>query len=319
MRVPLRPAHRKVQRRKGEEGGLLILLMVGVAIVSIALGAATQAWSTTWRRDNEKELIFRGTQYVDAILAYRKEHAGQFPTRLEQLFELGPRQLRYIRKLYRDPIAKDGRWGLLYLAPNGQGIYDPGAAQRQQELLERESDSWIDTPSSGAVMPGFTPLNTDPTGTGVPSPAAGFGGTGRTVPIVAPPIPPPTTGDPLDDDSVSEPAIGWAIIGVVSRASGKRASNTFKIYRGHQQINEWQFHVFDRGVQLQLQTPAGAKGAKGSPFIGPGFGGKGRVGGIGDGTLPGMRRGQRRLFPGGAPGRRKDDPGQSPFTRGKSR
>ena len=88
--------------RRDEGAALLIILMIIVTITSIALAAATQAWSVTWRRDNEEELIFRGNQYVDAILAYRKEHQGQFPSNLDDLFKPGPRRLRYIRKLYRD-------------------------------------------------------------------------------------------------------------------------------------------------------------------------------------------------------------------------
>ena len=115
------------KRRKGEEGaGLLIILMIGVTVSIIALTAAVQSWSVTWRRDSEEELIARGNMYVDAILAYRKDHGGQFPTNLEDLAEQGPRRVRYIRRLYEDPIAPNGKWGLLYLMPGGQGIYDPG-------------------------------------------------------------------------------------------------------------------------------------------------------------------------------------------------
>src|SRR3989449_6432281 len=104
-----------------EAGAILIIFMVALAVAVIALGAATQAWSATWRRDNEEELIFRGNQYVDAILAYRKEHQGQFPSNLDDLFKPGPRRLRYIRKLWRDPVTRHGKWGLLYLMPGRQG------------------------------------------------------------------------------------------------------------------------------------------------------------------------------------------------------
>src|SRR5213594_1481333 len=104
-------------RRLGNEeaGAILIIFMVVLAIAVIALGAAVQAWSTTWRRDNEEELIFRANQYVLGIIAYRKQHGGQFPTKLEDLYKPGPRRLRYVRRLYREPIAKNGKWGLLYL------------------------------------------------------------------------------------------------------------------------------------------------------------------------------------------------------------
>src|SRR3989442_4802061 len=107
--------------------------MVALAVAVIALGAAVQAWSTTWRRDNEEELIFRANQYVDAIIAYRKEHGGQFPLNLEDLHKPGPRRYRYIRRLYNEPIAKDHKYGRLYLMPGVQGVDDPKAAQKGQE------------------------------------------------------------------------------------------------------------------------------------------------------------------------------------------
>jgi type II secretory pathway pseudopilin PulG len=70
----MRPRH--VRSGKGEEGGLLIIVMIGAAVASIGLAVATQSWSSVSRRDKEEELIFRGNQYVDAILAYRKEPAS---------------------------------------------------------------------------------------------------------------------------------------------------------------------------------------------------------------------------------------------------
>ena len=64
-------------RSADESGAILIVFMVTLAIAAIALGAAVQSWSTTWRRENEEELIFRANQYVDGIIAYRKEAWGR--------------------------------------------------------------------------------------------------------------------------------------------------------------------------------------------------------------------------------------------------
>jgi len=289
-------------QRKGEEGGLLIILLIGVAVSMIALSAAFQSWSVTWRRDSEEELIARGNMYVDAILAYRKDHGGQFPTNLEDLAEEGPRRVRYIRRLFEDPIAPNGKWGLLYLMPGGQGIYDPGAAQRQAAGAGGGS-GWntAGNPAGSALPPGFTPINQDPTGTGVAqipglTPGAipgglpgggqlGGGVQGGGLPgggLGGLPTPPGSSGwggsDDEDDGAISEQPIGWPIVGVISRASGWHAENTFMIYKGHSQVNEWQFHVFDRGLQLTEENPQGGVTAPtGGGFVGPGFGGKGQV------------------------------------------
>ena len=102
---------------------------------------------------------------------------------------------------------------------------------------------------------------------------------------------PPNPGEndqkqPGEEERVSEPPIGWPVIGVISRATGKLAEDTFKIYKGHEHVDEWQFHVFDRGETVQMPgTPM--PGAGGSRFLGPGFGGNGPIQGVGNGPRPG--------------------------------
>jgi len=297
-----------------ESGAILIVVMVVMMVAAIALTAAVQAWSTTWRRDREEELIFRANQYVDAIIAYRKEHGGQFPLNLEDLHKPGPRRYRYIRRLYKDPIAKDGKWGLLYLMPGGQGVYDPKAAQKAQEKASKEWGSGWETAGTGSLaqspgqMPGVTPIGQNPLAAGVP----GVGGMpagslpAGAMPGGMPMIPPPIPGtfdknQPGQEELVSEPPIGWPVIGVISRASGKLAEDTFRIYKGHEHVDEWQFHVFDRGETLQ---PPGTPMQGGPPMgVGVGYGGHSLIQGVaggGGGPRPGMwGAGGGRFGPGG--------------------
>jgi hypothetical protein len=195
--------------------------------------------------------------------------------------------VRYIRRLFKDPVAPDGRWGLLYLMPGGQGIYDPGMAERQAAGGGFTSfNPAISAPGGTTLPPGATAINQDPTGTGVPQspgdvpgalPGGGFPGL---------PTPPKadTWGDAGEDaSSISEPALGWPIVGVVSRASGWHAENTYKVYKGHTQVNEWQFHVFDRGIQIN-EPGTGPVVNPASGAWGPGFGGHSKTGN------PGARR-----------------------------
>jgi hypothetical protein len=319
-----------VSRRTNEEGALLIILMVGVAVAMVGIAVAFQSWSIVWRRDSEEELIFRGQQYVEAIKAYRKEHGNACPPNLEELMKPGPRQVRYIRKLFKDPMIHNGKWGLLYLTPDGRNIYDPVAAQRTKDRKEsgQASDDTMN------VSGGLTPIS-DPMGAmgqpgqlqvpGSPGPGGvfgpgggrspgggmqggnlqqkisglmgggggfqrvgggGFGGAGGGMGGMA--LPPPIPASTMDDEkSVSEPPIGWPIVGVISRATGKTADDTYKIYKGHEHVNEWQFHVFDMGLD-QTQAPGGTlPGGSPPPFLGPGFGGQGPIGGIGGGPKPG--------------------------------
>jgi len=320
----------KPARQGGAEAGaVLIIFMVALTVAAIALGATVQAWSKTWRRDNEEELIFRANQYVDAIIAYRKENGGRFPQSLLDLYKPGPRRLRYIRRLYRDPISKDGRWGLLYLMPGGQGVYDPKAAQKAQEKASKEWGSGWESAGSGplAQQPppaGVTSLGQNQLGSGVP--ATGGMPAGSLPPGAyqgnLPPIPSePEGGLGEGQEPVSEPPIGWPIVGVISRATGKAAADTFKIYKGHEHVDEWQFHVFDRGEQVQVPGNPGM--APRPTGLGPGFGNKYQIQGImggetggwfGRGPQPGARRGVNP-YPrqkGGPQGQQGQNPGQYP-------
>jgi hypothetical protein len=276
-----------------EAGAILIILMVALTVAAIALGASVQAWSKTWRRDNEEELIFRANQYVDAIIAYRKEHGGQFPLSLQDLYKPGPRRLRYIRRLYREPISKDGRWGLLYLMPGGRNVYDPKAAQKAQEKAAKEWGSgWVsagsDPQAQQAQASGVTAIGQDQLGSGVPGTEGMPAGSPPPVAIQGnlPPIPSEPEGGLTDgQEPVSEPPIGWPIVGVISRATGKAAADTFKIYKGHDHVDEWQFHVFDRGEQVQVPGNPGV--APRPAGLGPGFGNKYQIQGIGGGDSGG--------------------------------
>ncbi len=306
MNQRLRTTRPRPERQASESGSFLVVIMVIVAITSIALGTVVQSWSVRLRRDKEAELIFRAQQYVKAILAYRKEHAGQFPTNLEVLFEPGPRQLRYIRKLYKDPLAENGRWGLLYLVPGGRAVIDVVAAQKAQQQKESQWGHEWETAGdptkqagtmAGGLQPGVIPIGNL---LGVP----GAGGQPGAAPVAAPqaqvalPPIPKQDDSALDEDSVSEPPIGWPIVGVVSRSGGTGSSatddlkkdgespigggrknpaeRTFKIYKGHDDISEWHFHVFDFGADLP-QAPAAAvpQMPRQPGRLGPGYGGTG--------------------------------------------
>jgi hypothetical protein len=235
----------------------------------------------------------------------------------------GPRRLRYIRRLFRDPINPNGQWGLLYLMPGGQAIYDPVAAQKGQ--AEQASADGAGDGTSGSGMTGSGTGTTGMVGMGMSragiTPISSFSAlaTGNAMPGAvalrrwdragkecnwAPAWPAVWSRRPLpgmgtapfsgsrrrlpgtgtfDADSPSEPPIGWQIVGVDRRAP-ERDDLTFKTYKGKEKVSEWMFHIFDRGLAM-AQTPGlPFGGSPRPPFMGPGFGNKGPLGGIsGDG------------------------------------
>lgn len=93
-------------------GGFTYLMaMMVIVIVGIMLAAVGQSWKTTMDREREEEMLFRGTQYMDAIGRWYKQIPGNRPPPpLNDLKDLlkDPNTVstrRYLRTLYNDPIT----------------------------------------------------------------------------------------------------------------------------------------------------------------------------------------------------------------------
>lgn len=113
-----------MDRKKRQQGALMVGVVAMIAIALILSAVAFQAWIDVLRRDNEAEMIFRAEEIVRAIQRYRRDHGGQGPRKLSELLEPSPRASYYMRREYPDPLVRDGKWGLLYLGPGGS-IIDP--------------------------------------------------------------------------------------------------------------------------------------------------------------------------------------------------
>lgn len=92
----------------GSKGLTLLILLVSLSVMEIFLLISYIPWRTVLKRELEKELIFRGNQYVEAIRIYQMRNPGRFPNRLEELLEK-----KCIRKLYKDPVSNDGEWDII--------------------------------------------------------------------------------------------------------------------------------------------------------------------------------------------------------------
>jgi type II secretory pathway pseudopilin PulG len=102
-----------------------ISALIFVTVIGISLTTGSTYWSTIAKREKERELLFRGDQIRRAIEYYFKGASGggsnQYPVALNDLLK-DPRYLtprRYLRKIYKDPMTKDGQWGLV-MAPGGR-------------------------------------------------------------------------------------------------------------------------------------------------------------------------------------------------------
>ena len=96
---------------ESNKGFTLAALMVAIGVMAIMLAVAATIWSRVAQREREEELIFRGNQYVTAIGRFYRKYQ-RLPMTLAELSET-----RCIRKLYPDPMTKDGQWNLIYFSP----------------------------------------------------------------------------------------------------------------------------------------------------------------------------------------------------------
>lgn len=97
-------------RRQRDGGYLLLAILLMMALMIIAATAMAPRVVQQIKRDREEEMIHRGTEYARAIKKYYKKF-GSYPSTMEQLDTTN--QIRFLRKRYKDPLTKDGKWKLL--------------------------------------------------------------------------------------------------------------------------------------------------------------------------------------------------------------
>ena len=140
-----------MSRRRGEAGYSLVALLAAIAVMMIMLGAAMPSWRYVMRNDAEEELISRGGQIADAIARYQRRHGNALPPSMEVLV-----QQRFLRRAYKDPLTKHGRWRLLrpgdVVLPGVPGL--PGAGSRPGGATATTTTTTTTTRPSAFSQPG---------------------------------------------------------------------------------------------------------------------------------------------------------------------
>ena len=98
------------RRRQRDGGYLLLAILLTMALMIIAATVQAPRVVQQIKRDREEEMIHRGTEYARAIKKFYKKF-GRYPANLEQLDNTN--QIRFLRKRYKDPLTKDGKWKVL--------------------------------------------------------------------------------------------------------------------------------------------------------------------------------------------------------------
>ena len=119
-----------------------------IIVTSVSLMAVQAYWSTIMKREREKELLFRGGQIRKAIESYctiTPGGSGSYPKQLKDLLRDSrfPAVKRHLRRIYKDPMTKDGTWGII-LGNLGtiKGVYSKSAEKplKQENFPEEFKD-----------------------------------------------------------------------------------------------------------------------------------------------------------------------------------
>ncbi len=114
---------------RSQQGFTYLVAMFAVAIAGLLLAVTSEVWSQSRQRDKERELLYIGDQFREAIALYYQRTPGtvkRYPEKLEDLLE-DKRYLsmqRYLRKVHADPMTRKSQWGTI-ASPGGgiMGVY----------------------------------------------------------------------------------------------------------------------------------------------------------------------------------------------------
>lgn len=135
------------ERRAGGFAYLWTLMLI--AMLGAGLAAAGASYHFAMQRERERELLFIGREFREAIRSYYQSSGmvsqKEYPLRLEDLLK-DPRQpgvKRHLRRIYRDPMTGKAEWGLVYVAGRIVGIHSLSTKEPiKQDGFERDEQSF---------------------------------------------------------------------------------------------------------------------------------------------------------------------------------
>jgi type II secretory pathway pseudopilin PulG len=136
--------HERVQL---QDGYTYLGLLLAIVLIGLGLSGAALVWQIEQQREKERQLIFIGQQYIDAIASYYHSAPGgvkKYPRKLADLLR-DSRYLtvkRHLRKPWKDPFTHSSKWGLVYTKQGGiAGVYSlsPGTPLKQSGFGALES------------------------------------------------------------------------------------------------------------------------------------------------------------------------------------
>ncbi|HYR35273.1 MAG TPA: type II secretion system protein [Burkholderiales bacterium] len=105
-----------------QRGFTYLGVLLIIAVMGAGLAAFGELYSHAAQREKERELLFIGNQFREAVGSYYNKSPGAkvYPKKLEDLLEdkRFPMPQRHLRRVYMDPMTGGTEWGLVE-APGG--------------------------------------------------------------------------------------------------------------------------------------------------------------------------------------------------------
>lgn len=183
MRIP-------TSRTARQKGFILAMLLGMVTVMGIFLMKAVPSIVVEVQRGAEAELVFRGEAIARGIRLYQ-QRTGGYPLKLADLMKMRPPVLR---KLYKDPMTREGDWDLVTAVQvgasgdktglpivgvrsfsekdsirmyKGKTLYRDWVFSAAEDILGMPG---VGLPSASGVLQGGTSTITKPGGTSAPDP-----------------------------------------------------------------------------------------------------------------------------------------------------
>ncbi len=155
-----------LQNKEKVGGFAYVLLLIGVAVISIGATASLSLGAKISRREAELALFAVGTEYQQALRSYAGVPANSIdavntiqargPRSLDELLKdpRSPSTRRHLRQIYADPLTGREQWGLVknpaglivgvYSLAEGKPIKQTGFSATQASFEEAASYSgWV--------------------------------------------------------------------------------------------------------------------------------------------------------------------------------
>lgn len=115
-----------MRARDSTQAGFTYLgILAAVILMGMLLTLAARVWTLTEQREREAQLLFVGDAFRMAIASYYA-HGSRYPQTLQELLQddRSPTPVRYLRRLYLDPMTNSADWKLVPAAEGGiKGVY----------------------------------------------------------------------------------------------------------------------------------------------------------------------------------------------------